>query len=119
MGDQFLEILRVSHDELNRHVSMAHLAHPNSLESEVFPPDIVETIELHRSVRLSEASRQTGATRSDEGDAFLESLGFTRHFESQIDPPPLRSLHHRFFSFFRGKSMTIQGSRGSKGLAHL
>ena len=65
MGDQFFEVLGVSQDELKGHVSMTHLAYPDSLEPEVFPSDIMKTIELHRSMRLPEASRQTRATRSN------------------------------------------------------
>src|SRR5512139_1669339 len=50
MGDQFFEVLRASHDELKSHVSVTHFTHPDSLESEVFPSDVMKTIEFHLSV---------------------------------------------------------------------
>ena len=106
-------------DQLKGHVGVPDVAHPDALEPEVFPADILKGIDLHLSAGLCKSCRYAGPSRSSQRDAFGHGIEFPGHLEGHIHALSMGDFQDGLSSLLLRELLPIQRQRGPEGSAHL
>jgi hypothetical protein len=92
MGYEFFEVVDTALGKSQRHMGMTDIAYPNTLKPKVFPPDIMETINLDLTVGFAEPGCDAGPTDPCERDTLAQGLGSSSHLKGNVNTQPMGAL---------------------------